>query len=421
MRKLIGESIRYIQKLITTNISVQFKYTSIESMEEHQLIKLNRLLSHFKKKHPESLSYLGNFEKTCNFKEFQKFPVISKKELNESFDYFSNLNKNCNVDSTSGSSGVNFSFLLSKSRMLSGAIAHEEMYKMLGMNYFSTKKLTLWGKGATVYSIKSLILWFKGWVINNKVVYANSIDSEVTRKIEQEISINAYKCLNSYPSILSSFLKNYSGKRRDDLIVTLSGETIQEHHLEIIQEKLTNNIYNRYGSREFGLIGHQVQGQPDNFYICPASRFIIENDERGHILVTDLDNYAFPFIRYDIGDIGEVRNTKTDEGCFLTISKLNGRTSDVIKTLSGRYINPQYWTLLSRSVKGIKEFQIRVRDHKITFNAIVDKNKIPERIEKIISNKVYEEFEADFDFEFEIVNDIERTSTGKRKIVVIEN
>ena len=59
----------------------------------------------------------------------------------------------------------------------------------------------------------------------------------------------------------------------------------------------------------------------------------------GRILVTNLHNYAMPFIRYDIGDVGALSDKACPCGRGLPLlAKLTGRTTDFIRTRSGGVI-----------------------------------------------------------------------------------
>ena len=112
---------------------------------------------------------------------------------------------------------------------------------------------------------------------------------------------------------------------------------------KIIQQSISKNVFNRYGSREFGNMAQEC-AQHTGLHIN-MERFIIEidnpdNDGAGDILVTDLENYAFPFIRYKIGDIGQI----TDEECIcgrksVMFKKIIGRNLDIIRTPSGKIIS----------------------------------------------------------------------------------
>lgn len=90
--------------------------------------------------------------------------------------------------------------------------------------------------------------------------------------------------------------------------IITSGETLYPWQREGIEEVFGKCLYDRYGCREFGNIAHQCEEQ--ECYHVNMERFFLEivdkngewvkEGERGELVVTDLDNYGYPFIRYKI-------------------------------------------------------------------------------------------------------------------------
>jgi phenylacetate-CoA ligase len=73
----------------------------------------------------------------------------------------------------------------------------------------------------------------------------------------------------------------------------------------------------------------------------------VPDGERGNIAVTDLDNYAFPLIRYLNGDVGRRLTKPCSCGRSLSLmDKVGGRISDVLVLPSGRKINGEYLTTI---------------------------------------------------------------------------
>ena len=56
----------------------------------------------------------------------------------------------------------------------------------------------------------------------------------------------------------------------------------------------------------------------------------------GNIVVTDLDNLAIPFIRYDTGDIGIINKSSTLDNKNKILEKLIGRENNNIILPSGK-------------------------------------------------------------------------------------
>ena len=137
------------------------------------------------------------------------------------------------------------------------------------------------------------------------------------------------------------------------------------------REKIENifkaKVFNRYGCREFGNIATECEMH--NGLHINSDRFIIEivdekgnkceNGTLGEILVTDLDNFVFPFIRYKIGDLAIMSETAcTCRRNLPLLEKVEGRVFEMIQGPNGNVVAGTFWTLLRNKVEGFSKFQI---------------------------------------------------------------
>jgi phenylacetate-CoA ligase len=104
-----------------------------------------------------------------------------------------------------------------------------------------------------------------------------------------------------------------------------------------------------YSSEEVGPIGFECPTNP-GVYHCAHSNVVVEAaapffetpaGRVGKILVTHLHSYATPFIRYDLGDLGTVRESCACGHRGTVVSHLEGRESGVLKHRDGR-VSPFY-------------------------------------------------------------------------------
>jgi phenylacetate-CoA ligase len=82
--------------------------------------------------------------------------------------------------------------------------------------------------------------------------------------------------------------------------------------------------------------------------------------QRGRVLVTDLSNHAFPFIRYEIGDVA-VRAEDAPCPCGVRLPRLasvEGRIADMV-VLRDRVLTSPNFTILMSDVRGLKAYQVR--------------------------------------------------------------
>jgi phenylacetate-CoA ligase len=116
----------------------------------------------------------------------------------------------------------------------------------------------------------------------------------------------------------------------------LSGaELIDASSKQLVETAFSAPLYDQYGSAEFERLASQCT-EKSGYHVDADSvvmQFVDKNGEevapgeRGEIVCTSLFNYAMPFLRYVVGDIGAL-STETDCPC--------GRKLPMIKVIEGR-------------------------------------------------------------------------------------
>ena len=125
-------------------------------------------------------------------------------------------------------------------------------------------------------------------------------------------------------------------------------------------------LQDRYGSEELGLIATECK-EKKGLHINTDAHYVefLGNDgvpvspgERGIIVVTDLTNFAMPFIRYQLGDIASPSDVECQCGRGLpTFSLLQGRRDDFI-VADGNLIPPTRIVPLFFPLHDIDGFQV---------------------------------------------------------------
>lgn len=210
--------------------------------------------------------------------------------------------------------------------------------------------------------------------------------------------------------------------------IVSSAETLWPHQRQTIEDAFGVKIFNRYGSREVAHIGSECEFH-DGLHLS-VDRLLVEvvdeqgrrcaPGEAGRILVTDLDNYGMPLIRYDIGDRGAMAG---DVSCrcgrgLPMLEKIDGRTLDIVRTPDGRRIGGTFWTLLLKSRPGIRQFQVVQEElGGITVKFVRDPELDPEVLAHF-SGRIKEHCGADFRVDYAERESIELTSSGKQRIII---
>ena len=111
-------------------------------------------------------------------------------------------------------------------------------------------------------------------------------------------------------NLLASYLENGGNSGLAPKAVMSSAQTLPEAVRKQIENGLDTRVFDKYGSREFSGIAYQCEVGQD-YHVMDES-YVVELlvDERpakageiGEVVVTDLNNFSVPLIRYRLGDL----------------------------------------------------------------------------------------------------------------------
>jgi phenylacetate-CoA ligase len=138
----------------------------------------------------------------------------------------------------------------------------------------------------------------------------------------------------------------------------------------------------------------------------------------GEIVVTPLHNFAMPLIRYRTGDEASVGVSKCGCGSvLLTMSKIEGRTTDYFVREDGALVHGFYFFPPMRQNTSVKAFQIVQEEHK-AIRIILQSDRVDEGWQRSVEERTRLAMGADCKVTWELVDEIPRTPTGKRRFVV---
>jgi phenylacetate-CoA ligase len=172
-----------------------------------------------------------------------------------------------------------------------------------------------------------------------------------------------------YPTALGALLTHWEGDapRPASLReVRTIGETVQPELRARCQATLGARVVDAYSAQEVGAIA--LECPESGLYHVHAESLIVEvldDDGRpaaagrtGRVVVTDLHNFATPLIRYELGDWAEVGAACPCGRGLPTLSRVLGRTRNLVVLPDGR----RYWPLVGlhrfREVGGILQYQL---------------------------------------------------------------
>jgi phenylacetate-CoA ligase len=329
-------------------------------------------------------------------------------------------------DETGGSTGQNLFFYVDR-RVVQASLANlVRMNQWLGIRV-GDRTASLWGARFRRTRAQATVAALHDWVTNTTFVSAYKLDAETVRRQSRRLARFKPDVLVGYPSSLVHFARmmprSGRGVPRPKVVLT-SGETLFDWQRAEIEEAFGARAYNHYGSCEFRAIARECLAR-QGLHVA-AERVLIETlpvarsasgEQICEIVITDLDNYGMPFIRYAIDDIGTLIWEQC--GCGLALPRLTGlagRTYDLVRAPNGNYLGGTFWGHMIKD--GVEKFQVTQIAPDEVVIALVPARDFDEGIESRILERVRQACGPLMRVRFDVRGSIETTRSGKHRYVI---
>lgn len=146
-------------------------------------------------------------------------------------------------------------------------------------------------------------------------------------------------------------------------VIQTHGATLFPKWRAMIEAAFQATVVDGYGAEGMN-IAHQCPEETDSYHI--AEGVIVETRGNGELILTNLLNYAQPFIRYAIGDIGALAPTTQICPCgreHVLLKGIQGRSSDFMYFRDGSSLSPHFWTHVLSFVKSYAQWQVFQPDY----------------------------------------------------------
>src|SRR5262249_22976293 len=119
-------------------------------------------------------------------------------------------------------------------------------------------------------------------------------------------------------------------------------EKLLPHHRRAIEEAFGKPVHERYGSRDVGTVGYQMDPAGSHDFELDWADVLIEpetGEDGASILVTKLHADAMPMIRYRIDDLGRFPAGSRCGHPTFSLHEVVGRTTDGVRLPDGRWVH----------------------------------------------------------------------------------
>lgn len=217
--------------------------------------------------------------------------------------------------------------------------------------------------------------------------------------------------------------------------IETTGEMLFPYMRKYIQDTLNVVIADQYGCNELNSLAFEC---PNGYLHCMEENAVIEivdrqgkpvpDGEEGEIVVTSLNNYAMPLIRYRIGDRGRFLKkvcTCGDGGRVLELT--TGRSNDWVIDREGNLLNAYIFARCVENVNKIYEhavLQFQVIQHAVddfTIKLVLDEECEPDEICGYFMENLWQGTLAGADFKLQLYPElIPEERSGKLKWFISE-
>jgi phenylacetate-CoA ligase len=211
--------------------------------------------------------------------------------------------------------------------------------------------------------------------------------------------------------------------------IQLTSEPVPPAFRARLQSIFNCEIYDKYGSRETNIVSHESPAhdgmliQQENVFVeildgndqpCPAG-------VDGRIVLTTLNNFAMPLIRYETSDISSfIAGTSAKLPAFTRMSSVAGRLQDLIVTPNGDHVDAYFFSYLLMRFNEVDWFQIIQPDLNTLHIKLYCPRGIGDHTLNAIRERIFHHCNCEFALSFEQLNSMPSSPTGKFRLCISE-
>jgi phenylacetate-CoA ligase len=352
-------------------------------------------------------------------------PVLTKQDLIDHHDAVQNSNQLENVFSahTSGTTGAGLHFNSTRQNQWAQWAVWWRYRHRFGLA-IDTPCEVFTGEVLVPTKQRTAPFWRYGWKSIECFYSGYHISPNTARSYVENIKKRKSPWIHGYPSAIAALAQEIISQNIDPgnstQHVTLAGENVLEHQIDIIQTAFDAPVHQHYGQTEsVATISECKTGALHVDEDFTTVEFLPEqhSPQQVKIIGTATNNNAFGFLRYDTDDWATI--AKQQCACGLpgrTIESIDGRKEDYVVLTDGTRLGRLDHVF--KDMINIKEAQIRQDSYGRLDVLVVKGNNYSE----IDENKLQHEFDirtnSMIDIEFHYLPVIEKTASGKLRFVI---
>lgn len=444
MRALLAEQIVYPlyealsgRRILTKLDELKsYQWRSAAELKARQLTKLQQLVEYA----CESVPYYTSVYADRGFspasiqsvEDLGRFPILTKELIQEHKNELVSKaysERQLLPNHTGGSTGKPLRFFQDRRQRDYGSASRMLCNGWAGWS-FGGRTLRLWGHPADAAASQRLWGRLRSVALNDFTFDTFHFSEDDMMVLARHMQSKPVDIIIAYASSLHHFARYLD---RNDLTVPSpkgiisSADMLTQAQRSLIEEVFDTKVFNRYGCREVDLIAAEC---PEHTGLhIDINRLVVEfvdksgepchPGDRSHLVVTDLTNYAMPFIRYRIEDLSTQLDTVCPCGRELPLMREPlGRKSALLRTPDGDFVSANALTTILSDIRGLGQVQFvqRQLDHLIV--RVVRRGAYDNTSESGFRSALRDLFGSGMHIEFDYVDVIAPSASGKYQLSI---
>lgn len=399
---------------------------SKEDLIKYQQKKLAKLLKYSISQSEYYKNLNINIDKNNITESLKKFPILTKTLLKTNTNLLLTQPKQKLIkNSSSGSTGEQTIVYWSKKEQTINRATQLLWWKWA--NYSIGDDLIQTGINPKRLGVKK----YKDFFFRTKYIQAFSHNKEDIVNFLQQLNPKIEYTFAGYASslfVISKIALENNIKLNFKTAISW-GDKLFDHYKKSIFDAFNCKTFETYGSAEGFMIAPQKD--LDFLYEMSTNVFVeilddngneVEDGKIGNVIITNLNGFAMPLIRYKIGDLAirlpREKYPSNRELGLPIFQKIVGRDTDIVKTPSGNFMVVHSFTGIFEHIPEIKQFCVIQNNLSgIEILYVKDEGFKIEILSKI-KNQILEYLQEPFEIIFREVAEIQPTKSGKPQLII---
>jgi len=362
--------------------------------------------------------------KTSPYKVLKKMPFLSKEDRKNYVNEISNKKRKAIVkDFTSGTTGSPTINFLDKESLQRSFALWKRYLKTIGINK-EDKSIRFSGKIIVNPNKKKPPFWVYNYVEKQLFMSTYHLTENNLKFYIEKLNSFQPKFIDGYPSaiyIIANYILNNNITLNFNLkAISVTAETLYEFQRKKIEEAFSCKVYNQYASSEGSPIISECKNGNLHLNLDSGIFEFFDNNDKpinsgvANLVVTSLENFKIPLIRYKIGDTILIENNlkKCQCGSNMPIIKnIIGREDDILWTKEKGYVGRM--DTAYKNVNGIIRGQlIQENPNKLIVNLEID-DKFDKLNRKKLTSNIKDRLGKNIEVQIQIQKRIKLGANGK--------